>query len=325
MEKLISTVAQRILDGGEITREEAFRLSEARGAEIQLLAAYANLIRERFTGNRVDLCSIISTRTGKCPEDCAFCAQSVHHQTQIATHDLLDENFIVARAKEMEKAGAHRFDIVISGLGVTEEDPDFRRILRIFARLRKETNLELCACLGTLTEKVALQLKEVGVTRYNHNLETSESFFPEVVTTHSYQERLQTIKNAKAAGLEICCGGIIGMGESMAQRIEFAFTLKELDVDAVPINVLNPIKGTKLENQPPLPPTEILHTFALFRFILPAKNLRYAGGREVNLRDLQALGLMAGLNGMLVGNYLTTTGRPVEEDLQMIKDLGLEF
>jgi biotin synthase len=325
MMKLILEVGNRILEGGKITEDEALQLSGVKGGDIQLLSALAGKIRGKYVGNKVDLCSIISARTGKCSEDCAFCAQSSHHQTTIKQHAFLNIEAIVDKAKEMEKAGAHHFDIVISGLGVRENDADFALILEAFTRLRAETKLELCACLGTLTEGAAKKLKEVGVTRYNHNLETAQSFFPEIVTTHSYEARVKTIKIVKAIGMEVCCGGIIGLGETQEQRLEFAFALRELDVDAVPINVLNPIKGTRLEARQPLEPLEVLKNFALFRFILPGKNIRYAGGREANLRDLQALGLMSGINGMLIGNYLTTSGREVEEDLQMIKDLGLNI
>ncbi|MDA8211488.1 MAG: biotin synthase BioB [Clostridia bacterium] len=323
MMNLILEVGNRILEGGELSWEEALQLSQAQGSDIQLLSAMAGKVREKYVGDKVDLCSIISARTGKCSEDCAFCAQSAHHHTNVKQHDFLDVEAIVSRAVEMEKAGAHHFDIVISGLGVREDDADFAKILEAFTRIKAATKLDLCACLGTLTEGAARKLKDVGVTRYNHNLETAKSFFPEIVTTHSYEERVKTIRIVKAMGMEVCCGGIIGLGETQEQRIEFAFTLKELDVDAVPINVLNPIKGTRLEGTQPLNPMEVLKNFALFRFILPKKNIRYAGGREVNLRDLQALGLMAGVNGMLVGSYLTTSGRDVKEDLQMIRDLGL--
>ncbi len=323
MMNLILEVGNRILEGGELSWEEALQLSQAQGSDIQLLSAMAGKVREKYVGDKVDLCSIISARTGKCSEDCAFCAQSAHHHTNVKQHDFLDVEAIVSRAVEMEKAGAHHFDIVISGLGVREDDADFAKILEAFTRIKAATKLDLCACLGTLTEGAARKLKDVGVTRYNHNLETAKSFFPEIVTTHSYEERVKTIRIVKAMGMEVCCGGIIGLGETQEQRIEFAFTLKELDVDAVPINVLNPIRGTRLEGTQPLNPMEVLKNFALFRFILPKKNIRYAGGREVNLRDLQALGLMAGVNGMLVGSYLTTSGRDVKEDLQMIRDLGL--
>lgn len=321
----IIELAKKVLDGQEISFEEAMELARAEGADIQVLAAMAAKIREKFAGDKVDLCSIISVKTGRCSEDCAFCAQSAHHHTNITPVEMLNEEEIIAKAKAMEAAGAHHFDLVTAGLGMDENDPLFLKILDIYRRLRQETSLQLCACLGTLSEKAAQMLREAGVTRYNHNLETARSFFPQIVTTHTYEERIATIKNVKKAGMEVCCGGIIGMGESMAQRIEFAFTLKELDVDAIPINVLNPIKGTKLEGRPLMSPLEVIKTFAIFRFILPTKNIRYAGGREVNLRDMQALGLMAGLNGMLIGHYLTTQGREVETDLQMIKDLGLKI
>ncbi|GAV22769.1 biotin synthase BioB [Carboxydothermus pertinax] len=321
----IFELTQKVLAGGQINQFEAIELAQAEGADIQVLAAMAAKIREKFVGDKVDLCSIISVKTGRCSEDCAFCAQSAHHHTEITPTEMLDEEKILAKARAMEAAGAHRFDLVTAGLGMTEEDEDFKKILAIYQRLRQEVKLKLCACLGTLTEKAARMLHEVGVTRYNHNLETARSFFNNIVTTHTYDERIETIKRVKKAGMEVCCGGIIGMGETMEQRIEFAFTLKELDVDAVPINVLNPIKGTKLENRPLLSPLEVVKTFAIFRFILPDKNIRYAGGREVNLRDMQALGLMAGLNGMLIGHYLTTKGREVETDLQMIRDLGLKI
>ncbi|AVX20689.1 MULTISPECIES: biotin synthase BioB [Carboxydocella] len=321
----IIELAKKVLDGQEISFEEAMELARAEGADIQVLAAMAAKIREKFAGDKVDLCSIISVKTGRCSEDCAFCAQSAHHHTNITPVEMLNEEEIIAKAKAMEAAGAHHFDLVTAGLGMDENDPLFLKILDIYRRLRQEISLQLCACLGTLSEKAAQMLREAGVTRYNHNLETARSFFPQIVTTHTYEERIATIKNVKKAGMEVCCGGIIGMGESMAQRIEFAFTLKELDVDAIPINVLNPIKGTKLEGRPLMSPLEVIKTFAIFRFILPTKNIRYAGGREVNLRDMQALGLMAGLNGMLIGHYLTTQGREVETDLQMIKDLGLKI
>jgi len=324
MHNYINELGNKILAGQVITREEALALTKLEGADILVLGSMAAKIRERFAGNRVDLCSIINARSGACSEDCKFCAQSTRHLTGAPVFPLIDEDRIVERAKEMEKAGAHHFDIVTAGLGVGENDPDFARILRAFTRIKKETNLELCACLGTLTEGAARKLVEAGVKRYNHNLETAESFFARVVTSHTYAQRVETIKIAKAAGMEVCCGGIIGMGETPAQRVELAFALKDLDVDAVPVNVLNPIPGTPMEGRPVLEPMEVLKTFAIFRFILPDKNIRYAGGRERAMGDLQALGLMAGINGMLVGNYLTTAGRDIDEDLKMIRDLGLE-
>ncbi|MHB8170570.1 MAG: biotin synthase BioB [Thermincolia bacterium] len=324
MHGYISSLGGKVLNGETITRAEALELTQLKGADILLLGAMAAKIREGFAGNRVDLCSIINARSGSCSEDCKFCAQSAHHSTGAPVYKLIDEEEIIERAKAMEKAGAHHFDIVTTGMGIKENDSDFEKILKAFARIKKETNLNLCACLGTLTPGAARKLVEVGVKRYNHNLETAESYFAQVVSSHSYGERVETVRIAKEAGLEVCCGGIIGMGETPAQRVELAFALKELDVDAVPVNVLNPVAGTPMEDCLVPEPMEVLKTFAIFRFILPDKNIRYAGGRERAMGDLQALGLMAGINGMLVGNYLTTAGRDIGEDLKMIRDLGLE-
>lgn len=315
-------LGQKVLNGGRLSGDEALSLTDVSGSDTILLVAYANKVREKFTGNQVDLCSIINARSGNCTEDCAFCVQSAHHGSPGPVFDLIDEEVILSRAREMKDAGAHRFDIVTSGLGAHEDDPGFRAILRAVCRIREETGLKMCACLGTLTPRAAELLAEAGVTRYNHNLETAESFFPSVVTTHTYADRVETVRRAKAARMEVCCGGILGLGESPAQRVELAFALRDLAVDAVPLNILNPRPGTPLGGRSLMPPMEILKYIAIFRLILPDKNLRAAGGREVNLRDLQALALLAGLNGMLVGNYLTTAGRDPGTDNQMVTDLG---
>jgi len=322
MDPRLGEIGEKVLGGGEITREEALFLLEIEGPDTYHLLAYANAIRERFCGPGVELCSLINARSGNCPEDCAFCAQSVHHSTGVAVYPLLDAEAVLQKARAMERAGAHRFDVVTSGYGFRETDPEFQRLLEIFRLLRQETSLELCACLGHLTPQAARALKEAGVSRYNHNLETAPSFFPRICTTHTVEERMATIRAAREAGLEICSGGIIGLGESREQRVELAFTLKELGVDAVPLNVLHPRPGTPLGDRPLLPPLEILRTFAMFRFVLPDKNIRYAGGRELNLGPLQPLGLLAGLNGMLIGGYLTTPGQEIERDLAMVDALG---
>lgn len=328
MDKLalqIIDLAGKVLDGNSITMEEAESLFQATDSNIILLCAFANKIREKFTGNKVDLCSVISGKSGNCSEDCAFCAQSAHYRTGVDCHPLLDEDEIVRLAIQREKAGARHCDIATSGLGYTGDEEEFQTILRAFRRMKKSTNLKLCACLGTLTEKAAKALAKCGVERYNHNLETAESFYGNIVTTHGYAERINTIKFAKSAGMEVCSGMIIGIGESPKQRLEHTFLLKKLNVDAVPVNVLNPIKGTKLQDMKSLPPLEILKTFAIIRFILPDKNIRYAGGREVGLKSLQPLGLISGLNGMLIGNYLTTDGQNIEKDFEMLKSLNLTY
>jgi len=234
----------------------------------------------------------------------------------------LDEASIIERALQMETEGAKRYALVTSGRGISEED--FVKTLGIYRRLARETNLKLCASLGIISKDMARRLKETGVTTYHHNLETSESYFPHICTTHSYQDRINTINVCQAAGLDICSGGIISLGETMDQRLEMAFALRELRVQSIPINILSPIVGTPLEHQRVLPPLEILQTIAIYRFILPEARLRFAGGREKSLRDLQAMGYLAGINATLVGSYLTTSGRTVAEDIQMVLDMGLE-
>lgn len=325
MDNRLYRIGEKALAGMAVTEEECLYLAGLTGPDVYHLIAYANEVRAKFTGNTVELCGIVNARSGNCSEDCAFCAQSSHHPTETPVYDLLDTEIILKKAKAMEAAGAHRFDLVTSGYGYTEDDGGFQSILLIYERLRRETNLELCACMGALTPGAARALAAAGVTRYNHNLETARSFFSHVCTTHTYEDRVATIQAVKEAGMEVCCGGVIGMGESREQRVELALALRDLDVDSVPINILNPRPGTPLANVPPLDPEEILKTFAMFRLNLPAKIIRYAGGREVNLGPLQPLGFLAGLNAMLVGGYLTTPGQSTAEDLRMVSDLGLRY
>lgn len=321
----ILNLGKKVIEGENITYDEAIMLGNACGSDIFLLCGFACKIREKYNGNKVDLCSVINAKSGNCSEDCAFCSQSIHNHTNIKCYPLMSENEIVELAIKRERAGARHCDIATSGLGYTGKEEDFKTILRAFKKIKEKTNLKLCACLGTLTREAAQQLADAGVERYNHNLETARSFFGNIVSTHGYDERIDTIRYAKEAGMEVCSGMIIGMGESMQQRIEHAFLLKELNVDAVPINILNPIKGTKFENKRPLSPMEIIKTFAIMRFILPNKNIRYAGGRETNLGSLQPLGFIAGINGMLIGDYLTTCGQEINKDFKMLEDLELTY
>lgn len=325
MRAYIAQLGEKVLSGGSVSYEEALVLEKVKGADLSFLMAYACKIREINCGNNVDLCSIVSARTGGCSENCAFCAQSARYSTGVESKVKLDEEEILAQAKATQDSGAHHFDIVTSGRGYNLKNPEFQRILKIFERLRKEISIELCACLGVIGEAEALALKEAGVTRYNHNLEAAESYFDKIVTTHTYREREETIQAVKMAGLEVCSGGIIGLGEAFGQRVELAITLGRLQVDTVPINILNPIPGTPLEGQERLKPLEILKSLAMFRFLLPGQTLRFAGGREAGLRSLQPLGFFAGLNGMLVGNYLTTEGQGVRNDLRMLEDLELVY
>ncbi len=265
--------------------------------------------------------SIISAQTGNCPEDCAFCSQSAHYDTEINAHPLMAAEKILKAAQQAEKLGAMDFCIVISAKGPTPRI--FKKVLEAVDLLRRETNLKIGCSLGELTEEQAFTLKEHGVWRYNHNLETCRSYFPNICTTHTYDDRVRTAKLVKKADMHLCSGGILGMGESVRQRIEFAFEIKELDPSWVPINFLNPRPGTPLGHLPMVSPFEAVKTIAIFRLILPDKILMTAGGREVTLRDLQAMGLLAGANAMILGNYLTTSGRPPEEDLRMLDDLQM--
>ncbi|GBD38581.1 Biotin synthase [bacterium HR37] len=304
-----------------ITFEEALSLTELPREQVPDLIALARKVTLKYRGDGVFLRSIISARTGNCPEDCAFCSQSAHYDTGIKTHPFMATEKILMAAKQAEKLGAMDFCIVISGRGPTPKV--FRKVLEAVDLLRKETNLKIGCSLGELTEEQAFALKEHGVWRYNHNLETCRSYFPRICTTHTYEDRLRTAKLVKKAGMQLCSGGILGMGESVRQRIEFAFELKELDPSWVPINFLNPRPGTPLGHLPLVSPFEAVKTIAIFRLILPDKIIMAAGGREVTLRDLQAMGLLAGANAMILGNYLTTLGRSPEEDLRMLDDLQM--
>ncbi|MDF2501160.1 MAG: Biotin synthase [Anaerosporomusa subterranea] len=316
-------IGNKVLNGGAVTFDEALALTQIKENDIPILLGIANKVRDEFTGKEVDTCEIVNARSGNCSENCKFCAQSAHHkEVKLTVYSLMSEEEIVAAAKKAESEGAYRFCIVTAGCGM-KSDPDFPKILSAIERIGRETSLNRCCSLGTLETSHVKELKAAGITRYHHNLETSRSYFQEICTTHTYDERVQTIKRIKAAGLQACSGCIIGMGESWRQRIELAFELKELDVDSIPINVLNAIEGTALEDQPRLNPMEILQTFAIFRLILPTKIIRYAGGREHNLGELTPLGFLAGINGMLMGNYLTTHGRQAADDLKTIRGLGL--
>lgn len=319
-DSFVYTLAADVLRDGEIESEDGRRLAALPDHELPDLLLCANRIRERFRGQSIELCGIISAKSGDCAENCRFCSQSVHHRTEVKCHPVTDEASILAAARASAGVGATRFGIVTSGGCLTE--PELATACRAIRSLA-EDGIEPCASLGRLTDESAARLREAGLRRYNHNVETAASHFPNVCTTHKYEDRVETVKVARAAGLEVCCGGIFGLGESWEQRIELAFALKALDVDVVPINFLNPVKGTPLEEEPLLAPREALKIIAIFRFILPTKHIKICGGREVVLRDLQSWMFYAGASGTLIGNYLTTLGRQPEEDLQMLADLGL--
>jgi len=324
----LNHLADRIIAGDRINREEAIALTQIEGQEnILLLCEAADKVRQACCGNTVDLCSIVNIKSGNCSENCGFCAQSAHHPGKDSPiYGLKPKEEILAQAKAAESAGAKRFCLVSQGRGLKYNSPksqEFEQILETVRQIIAETNIKPCCALGEVTSEQAKALKDAGVTRYNHNLEASENFFPEIVTTHTWRDRVATIKNLKAVGIQACTGGIVGMGESWEDRVDLALALRELEVESVPLNLLTPRPGTSLGERPKLDPYEALKAIAIFRFILPEQILRYAGGREAVMGELQGLGLKSGINAMLIGHYLTTLGQPPEQDHAMLESLGL--
>ncbi len=313
---------QEAMDKGGVAPAAAQELMGIEDDLLPLLFYGACRIRDHYNGRGIRLCAIVNAKSGRCPEDCAFCAQSAHHQTEIEAYPLMGPDEILLKAQEAKAMGARRFAIVTSGKALSAKELD--DAVQAIRLIKEEAGLIPCASLGMLTKEAALRLKEAGLNRFHHNLETARSFFPSICTTHAYEEDLDTLRRAKEAGLQVCSGGIFGLGESPEQRLELAYTLKEQSVDSVALNFLDPIPGTPLEKAAPLAPLEHLRFVALFRFILPDKDIRICGGREYGLRDLHPLVFWAGASGIMIGNYLTTRGRDHQADLQMIQDLGLE-
>jgi biotin synthase len=283
------------------------------------LMALANKVRKECVGSRIELCNIMNAKSGLCAEDCKFCAQSCRYNTGINTYPLKSIDDIFKAALRAKEIGAERFDIVTSGN--TLSDDELKRIADAIFLIRDRVRIKICASLGKLSEKDLLLLKNAGLGRYHHNIETSPGYFSAITTTHTFKDRLDTVRAAKAVGLEVCSGGIIGLGESWDDRIEMAFTLRDLDVTSVPINILVPIKGTPLARKSPLTAIDAVKTIALFRIILQDKIIKVAAGRESILKDFQAMAFMAGANGMLIGGYLTIKGRSVDDDRLFIKDV----
>ena len=324
----LQNLTSRIIAGERIGRAEAIALSQIEGEEnILLLCEAADKVRQACCGNVVDLCSIVNVKSGNCSENCGFCSQSSHHPGQDSPiYGLKSTEEILAQAKAAEAAGAKRFCLVSQGRGIKYNSPkstEFEQILETVSRIIAETQIKPCCALGEVTPEQAQALAEAGVTRYNHNLEASENFFEQIVTTHSWRDRVQTIQNLKAAGIQACTGGIMGLGESWEDRVDLALALRELEVESVPLNLLNPREGTPLSDRPKIDPYEALKAIAIFRLILPEQILRYAGGREAVMGELQAMGFQAGMNAMLIGHYLTTIGQPPEQDHAMLESLGL--
>src|SRR3989338_3190864 len=319
---VLNEITNDVLSGKGITLEQANKLKEVNEGDVYSLFSAAYKIRRKFRVKKVELCAITNARSGACAEDCAFCAQSSWNKTKVKVYPLLEEKEIFKRAQAAQDTGAGYFCIVTSGRRVGEKK-DFSRICRAIAKIRSRLKLNVDASLGELTLEQAKSLKQAGLFRYNHNLETAQSLYPEVCTTHTYSDRIRTIENVRQAGLELCCGGIFGMGESWAQRLELAFALRKFNPECIPVNFLNPVSGTRLGRKKPLSPLEFLKIAAILRFIFPRQEIKICGGRETNLRSLQPLMLLPGADSIIIGDYLTTKGNSPQDDLKMIQDLGL--
>jgi biotin synthase len=313
----ISQLEEKVLRGEYINPEEALWLAQF--AEKEALYEAANRIRIHFCGNRMDLCTILNAKSGKCTEDCKWCSQSANYKTNIEVYDLVDLQEAYQQAKHNEKAGAHKFSLVTSGRTISHKSLD--SLCSIYKTIGKESKLELCASMGLLDREKLQKLVDSGVKNYHCNIETVPSFFSELCSTHTPEQKITTLKLARELGLGLCSGGIIGMGESMAQRVEMAITLQQFEVESIPLNILNPIAGTPLENSSPLTDDEILSTIAIFRFVNPKALIRFAGGRTLILH-IQDKALNAGINAALIGDLLTTVGVGMDEDVKYFKSAG---
>ena len=310
---------EKILSGGKIDRPGAEELLKA---PLEESCEAANEIREKLNGNTLDTCSILNGKSGLCTENCKYCAQARGHKTGVEEYPLLTADRIVEEGLQTAEAGVDRFSVVTAGVRVSDAEVDV--LCRAYAKIHEQSDIQLCASHGLINYGQFLRLKEAGITRIHNNLETSRRFFPQVCTTHTYDDKIATIRAAQKAGLEICSGGIIGMGEEMSDRLDMAFELRDLGVESIPVNVLMAIPGTPMQDQPLLPEPEILRTIALFRFINPTANIRLAGGRN-SMTDCGRLALHAGANASITGNMLTTSGNTVEEDFEMFTKAGFRL
>ena len=316
----VSGLEKKIEEGYRPDYDEA--LSLMRSLSLEDLCALAHALRLRYQGKRVDMCSIMNARSGKCGEDCKWCSQSRFHHTDIEVYPLVDAESALREAVHNASKGVSRFSLVTSGRTLSSADTE--RICAIYRRIGSECPIILCASLGLLNREQLFQLKESGVTRYHCNLETAPSYFPQVCTTHTIEEKLQTIEWAREAGLEICSGGIIGMGESEEQRVEFALAIRRTGAVSIPVNILNPIPGTRLAGMPPLKDEEVIRAVAMIRILNPEASVRLAGGRS-RIKAIEPELFRCGISGSIVGDLLTTTGSDIDTDKAMFLRLGFEL
>lgn len=306
-----------------ITPNECLDILNIENKEIFKLFSAANALRQFFKQNKVSLCAIVNAKSGRCSENCAFCAQSAFFNTKINNYDFLETKKIEGQAKNMSSYPIERFSIVTSGLSLSNKQ-DFDKLETSICKIAK-IGLYPGVSIGLQTKEQLISLKQAGLYEFHHNLETSREYFPNICTTHKYEDDVDTIKLAKELKFYVCSGGIFGLGETLEDRVSLAFELKQLDVDSIPINFLIPIEGTPLENKPMLEPLEALKIISMFRFALPNKDIRVCGGREVVLGQLHPFVFFAGANGIMVSDYLTQKGRDIKDDLKMINDLGLDL
>ena len=320
--ELIDGMIEIALKGQSISSDKALQLESFTHEELDYLFIGTDRIRDKFKGDDVKICSIVNAKSGRCVEDCSFCAQSSSFQTDAPETELMSVEEMVAAAKEAEAFGANEFSIVASGTKMDDRQ-ELDKVIAAVRRIKAETKLETCCSLGLMELDDLKELKAAGLDRCHHNLETAASFFNKIVTTHTYEDEVKAVQNAKEAGLQVCVGGIFGMGETFAQRVELAFSIRELGTQSLPINFLKPIEGTGLDHLETIEYYDALKTIALLRLVLPKIDLFVCGGREEVMTDKQEQLFSAGANGILGGNYLTTKGQDPKRDIEMIQSLGL--
>ncbi len=317
-----NNLADRVLDGNQLAHDDGLAILKSPDTDLPALLAASFRVRRRYFRQEVQMYFLKNAKSGLCPEDCGYCSQAVDSTTDINRYSMLSEEKLLEGARQAIESQARTYCIVASGRGPS--DREVEHVATVVERIKTTLGLHICCCLGLLTVKQARRLKEAGVDRINHNLNTSREFYEKICTTHTFQDRIQTLRIAHDAGMELCCGVIVGMGEADQDVVNVAFQLRELEVDSIPVNFLHSIPGTRLQNVHLLNPRYCLKVLCLFRMANPSTEIRIAGGREVNLRSMQAMALYPA-NSLFVSDYLTTKGQTAEEDFQMIKDLGFEI